>query len=111
MEKVEIARRLIEELRDMHTKIDSFSNVSGFYIYEFLTELESIQDIVIDLLDVPPWDVDREIVYDYIWGRADYDFDEMLVLIEKARDEFNVKAWEDFCDTHEHEKLNRRSVV
>ena len=107
MENIELARELIEELRSIHTKIEKLSNLTGFHIYEFLTELESIQDIVIDLLDVPPWDSDKELVYNYIWGEADYSFDEMVVLINKARDEFDVDAWEDFCDMHEREYGSR----
>jgi len=103
VENVEIARRLAENLKEMHVKIDKFEEVSGFSIYEFLIELELIQDIVIDLLEVPPWDSDREIVYDYIWGKADYSFDEMLSLIDKARAEFDVEAWEKFSDMHENE--------
>lgn len=103
MEKVEIARRLTKELRDAHVKIKSFYDVSGFEIYEFLTELDSIHDIVADLLDVPPWECDREIVYNYIFGRVDYDFDEMLLLIDKARQEFNAEAWEEYCAMHENE--------
>ena len=103
MEKVELARRLTKELRGAHDKIERFDELTGFYVYEFLTELESIQGIVLDLLDVPPWDSDKEIVYNYIWGQADYDFDEMLLLINKAREEFDEDAWEEFCDMHERE--------
>ena len=103
MEEVELARRLTKELRGAHDKIERFDELTGFYVYEFLTELESIQEIVLDLLDVPPWDSDKAIVYNYIWGQADYDFDEMLLLINKAREEFDEVAWEEFCDMHERE--------
>ena len=63
MDKDEIARRLAELLKRVDKKGNDLERVTGFYLYEFLTELEELQDLLADILEVPPWEKDKEIVY------------------------------------------------
>lgn len=101
MEKDEIARRLSELLRKIDKKGSELESVTGFYLYEFLTELEELLDLLTDILEVPPWDLDKEIVHNYVWNRADYNYDEMLEKVAEARRNFDPDAYEEFCDEHE----------
>lgn len=101
MKKVDVARQLAEYLRGIHKKSGELENVSGFSLCEFLTEINELENLLLDILVVPPWDLDRRLVLDYIWNEADYDFDEMLEKVEDARHNFDPDAYEEFCKDYE----------
>jgi len=101
VKKFDAARKLAECLRGIHKKSDELERVSGFSLCEFLTEINELENLLLDILVVPPWDLDRSLVLDYIWNEADYDFDDMLEKVEDARRNFDPDAYEEFCDEHE----------
>lgn len=101
MRKEDAARELIESLRSIHYKSDELENLTGFALNEFLTELSDLLDLAVSILDVPPWESDKEIVWNYVWNKADYTYEEMLEKIDEARREFNPDAYEEYCKDYE----------
>ena len=99
MTKNETAREIIESLRSIYAKSEVVDGVIGVNLYEaFGFEFDDLLRIAIDLLGVPPWDKDEDIVWDYVSRRADYSYEEMLEKIAQARAEFDPQKYDAFCE-------------
>lgn len=99
MTKNETAREIIESLRSIYAKSEVVDGAIGVNLYEaFGFEFDDLLRIAIDLLGVPPWDKDEDIVWNYVTRRADYSYDEMLDMITQARAEFVPQEYDAFCE-------------
>ena len=105
MSKDLVARSLAESLRGLCEKMDRMHELTGWEMFEYFTETDELTWLLCELLDVPPWERDKEIVYDYLDGRIDYD--KMLLNIKEAQDKFNPDAYEEFCVKYEREYGSR----
>jgi len=106
MTKDEAVRNIAEALRGIYIKLDKLYDLTGLEVYEYLYELDQIVRTIIDLLDVPPWEKDREIVYQYLQG--EFDYDEMLAKIKHAQETFNPDDYAKYLE--EYEKYIAESV-
>lgn len=98
MGKKEVTKRLAKELRSAFIKLDELENLTRISPYEYLGELEQIAKILIDMLDVPPWEIDEEFVWDYLHGKIEYD--EMLARIKEAQESFDPEAYEKYVSDY-----------
>lgn len=94
MNKQEAIRRIAEGLRESYVKMRAVEDLTGFSLFEYLDSLTKIDSVLIELLEVPPWECDREIVDDYLYGRIEYE--EMLTKVEEAKARFNPDDYEEF---------------
>lgn len=94
-------KKIVESLRKIGIKQKELYELTGFELYGYLVELEVIHEVILDKLEVPPWDADEEIVLEYLWGRADYSYEEMLEKVDEAKRRFDRTAFENYVKEYE----------
>ena len=99
MNKDLVAKSLAESLRGLHEKMDRIYELTGWEMFEYFTETDDLASLLYDLLEVPPWDSDKDLLFEYLDGEIDYD--KLLLNIKEAQDNFNPDAYEEFCMKHE----------
>lgn len=72
MSKSDNARKLYDMSFSIAEKASSLNELTGFELYEFLSELDSIEEVIADLLDIH-----EDIVRDFI--RDNRSFDELMM--------------------------------
>lgn len=101
MTKNDVAREIIESLRSIYSKSEKVEDAIGIRLCEgFSYELDALLRTAIDILEVPPWDKDIDIVAHYAYGFVDYTYDEMIEKVEQAKKNFDEEKYFDFCDEY-----------
>lgn len=91
MDKAKLTKQIAEITRSLCGKVDAMNDLMGTELYEYFTEIESLEYLISDLLEAPPGDYSWEIVSDYMHGRIEYD--EMLSQMKDAIKSFNWEAY------------------
>lgn len=101
MEKSDFIKRLAATTRSLNKKMHAIESVTGWQIHEHLSEEQELSDLLIEALEVPPWEDDIEIVYDYL--RGDLAYVEMLALISEAQAAFDPAEYAMYSRAHDIE--------
>ncbi|MBS4195342.1 hypothetical protein [Lederbergia citri] len=101
MEKLETARILADNLRSIYGKFRGIDNILGVDIGEGFSELDNLLYLLTELLYVPPWECDREIVWNYVFKDSEDSWEDVLRKVELAREKFNPDDYEKFCEEYE----------
>ena len=95
--KKEYATKLIaESLRGIYEKLDALHELTGFEVYEYFSDLDGLLFVLAELLDIPPWDSDRSLVYDFL--RGEFEYDDLLAKVKEARVSFDPEEYDRFLD-------------
>lgn len=102
MDKIELARYLSGIVRGIYKKHYELKDITGFYLVDFIDEVEDLEDFIVDLLEPTPWEGCRMIIHEYMWGRSDDTFDEVVEKVNESKLSFDEEEFLKFVEDYEH---------
>src|SRR6185312_8933931 len=99
--KAELTKRIAEIARGLCLKIDAMNGLLHEELFEYFTEMDELDDVLYDLLEIPPGDIPRDIIGDYTHGRIEYD--DMLAQLQIAKDTFDPVGYAEFERMYEED--------